>query len=191
MEMRREARQKLDAIPAQVRDRQSRALTDMITSTEMYQDAQYILTYLSSGNEVDTWELVRRSLKDGKKVYAPKILSEETMEFYEVDDIDHLKKNKMGIYEPDESPAALFPYQIHISLDRAQQCIMFVPGLALTESCEGWEEAEGIMTGTCGGFARRCPSVLPSMSRWFRRVSHADSRDETLDLIVTEQGAYF
>lgn len=190
MEMRREARQKLDAIPAQVRDRQSRALTDMITSTEMYQDAQYILTYLSSGNEVDTWELVRRSLKDGKKVYAPKILSEETMEFYEVDDINHLKKNKMGIYEPDESPAALFPYQIHISLDRAQQCIMFVPGLAFDGKLRRLGRGRGYYDRYLRRLRKKMSIGLAFNEQMVQEVP-ADSRDETLDLIVTEQGAYF
>ncbi len=190
MEMRARARQELCAIPAQERAKQSRALTEMITATEMYQDAQFILTYVSCGNEVDTWELIRRSLKDGKRVFAPKILSEETMEFYEVEELHQLKKNEAGIYEPDESPAALFPYQFHISLDRAQQCIMFVPGLAFDAGLRRLGRGKGYYDRYLRRFRKKMAIGLAYNEQMVEEVP-AGSQDEQLDLIVTAQRAYF
>ena len=60
-------------IPEEERARQNKLLTEMILSTEMYTSARYILSYISFGTEVDTRELIRRAIRDNKRVFVPKV----------------------------------------------------------------------------------------------------------------------
>ena len=63
---------------------------------------------------------------DGKKVYAPKVLSKTDMEFYCLSDVDDLVSGYMGIMEPSDScekantrnglfimPGLAFDYDFH------------------------------------------------------------------------------
>ncbi len=59
-----------------------------------------VLIYLSTGSEVDTFELCKTLLENNVKVYAPRCLSESDMVFLQVKSIDDLEIDKFGIYAP-------------------------------------------------------------------------------------------
>jgi methylenetetrahydrofolate dehydrogenase (NADP+)/methenyltetrahydrofolate cyclohydrolase len=63
-----------------------------------YKQSKTILFYVSFDNEVDTHELIMESLTT-KKIIVPKINHSE-IDLYEINDFSSLKKNKLGIPEP-------------------------------------------------------------------------------------------
>jgi len=66
-----------------------------------YKQANDIFTYVSFDKEVDTIEIIKYSLKKGKKVYVPKVVKEtKRLEVYQIDSINELKKGTYGIPEP-------------------------------------------------------------------------------------------
>ena len=189
-QLRESARRIRDGISQADRERQNKVLFSMITSTEMYENAQYILTYVSCGSEVDTKDLIKKAVRDGKRVYAPKTFGGGQMEFYEVEELGQLKRNSIGILEPDGNPSRAFPYQMHISMDRAEQCLIFVPGLLFDAKLGRLGAGGGYYDRYLKRFRKKMAVGLSFNEQIAERVPMGDD-DETMDLIVTPQRAYF
>ena len=75
-QIRKEALQRRDAIPADVRAFFSERIAQRLTATRFYAEAEMILIYLSYKSEVETTAIVRAALRDGKKVYAPRVVQD-------------------------------------------------------------------------------------------------------------------
>lgn len=179
-----------DNIPESVRAEQSRAITGMILQTELYEKARYILSYVSFGSEVDTRELIRRAVRDQKRVYIPRIMDEKRMEFFEIQDLSSLKRNSFGILEPEPDPVRLFPYNWHLSLDRAEECVVLVPGLAFDEKLHRIGYGRGYYDRFLAGFRKKMSIALAFNEQIADDVPVRET-DEPVDLIVTQERAYF
>lgn len=191
--LRTQMRQQRDAIPEEKRKEESQILFQMITQTELYLDAKWIISYVSFGSEVDTHELIRRSLKDGKRVYVPRIDNiegRERMHFFELLEDSKLTPNAMGIMEPEEDPGHVFPYDLHLSLDKAQDCVFFVPGLAFDKSCHRLGYGKGYYDRFLSRFDKKMTVGLSYTEQIVEEVP-ADDHDIALDLVVTPQGAFY
>ncbi len=105
---------------------QSRLIIDRLKKSDIYKDAENVFLYISYNREVDTYMLLSQCLMDGKKVYAPRVLSKTQMEFYRVSDENDLVSGYMGIMEPSDScekvsvrsglfimPGLAFDYDFH------------------------------------------------------------------------------
>ena len=105
---------------------QSRLIIDRLKKSDIYQNADNVFLYMSYNREVDTYMLLSRCFMDGKKVYAPKVLSKTDMEFYCIQDEHDLVSGYMGIMEPSDSckkantrdglfimPGLAFDYDFH------------------------------------------------------------------------------
>ena len=178
-----------DAIPEDQRKTEDAQLLDIITKTALYQEAQSILTYVSFGSEVSTRDLIDRAMKDGKKVYVPRV-NGDTMEFYRFEEWKELEESRLGILEPDKNPAKRFPYELHISLDRAQDCVFIVPGLAFDSHCNRLGYGGGYYDRYLQGFEKRMTLGIAYSEQIVDRVP-VTNRDQSLDLVVTPQGAYY
>lgn len=77
----------------------SRRVIDNLKCYKFFQQAHTIAVYLSFQNEVDTWQLIKEIIPF-KQVCVPVINESNKMEFVFIDDLEHLSKNKYGIYEP-------------------------------------------------------------------------------------------
>lgn len=75
-------------------------LTNKILSMEEYRNAENILLFASVGSEVDTRSLFEESIRQNKKVYFPKCIDGERMEFYRVFSKEDLTNGRYGIPEP-------------------------------------------------------------------------------------------
>ena len=178
-----------DAIPEDQRKTEDAQLLDIITKTALYQEAQSILTYVSFGSEVSTRDLIERAMKDGKKVYVPRV-DGDTMEFYRFEEWKELEESRLGILEPDKNPAKRFPYELHISLDKAQDCVFIVPGLAFDSHCNRLGYGGGYYDRYLQGFEKRMTLGIAYSEQIVDRVP-VTNRDQSLDLVVTPQGAYY
>ena len=178
-----------DAIPEDQRKTEDAQLLDIITKTALYQEAQSILTYVSFGSEVSTRDLIERAMKDGKKVYVPRV-DGDTMEFYRFEEWKELEESRLGILEPDKNPAKRFPYELHISLDRAQDCVFIVPGLAFDSHCNRLGYGGGYYDKYLQGFEKRMTLGIAYSEQIVDRVP-VTNKDQSLDLVVTPQGAFY
>lgn len=77
----------------------SRVISEKLSLIDEYNQSEFVLIYANYNNEVDTDEIVLRSIMRGKKVYMPKVFGDD-MEFYRVFSLDELQKGAFGIREP-------------------------------------------------------------------------------------------
>lgn len=61
--------------------------------------ASVVMIYVSYKSEVDTIEIIKKFLIDGKKVAVPKVTGED-IDFYLIDSLDDLEEGYKGISEP-------------------------------------------------------------------------------------------
>ena len=77
-------------------------ILNKLFETEQYKQAECVYCYIDFRNEVKTMPLIRKAIKDGKRVAAPRI-SGESMEFYYITDHSDLEEGSYGIMEPSMS----------------------------------------------------------------------------------------
>lgn len=77
----------------------SMTLRDKLFQSEVYRQCDKLFTFVSFQSEVDTKELIRQSLRMGKKVYIPRV-EKKNMKFYEILNLDNLIPSKYGVLEP-------------------------------------------------------------------------------------------
>ena len=136
-ELRKKILQEMKTLSQEQKQAMDRALTERFLQHPFYQEAKVIATYLSFPHEFQTQELIKRMLKEGKKVLIPKTYPKGRMEFV-VYDPKQLAKTSFGLLEPQGDLEVVEPSQIDL---------IHVPGLAFT--------TEGYRIGYGGGYYDR------------------------------------
>ena len=136
-ELRKKILQEMKTLSQEQKQAMDRALTERFLQHPFYQEAKVIATYLSFPHEFQTQGLIKRMLKDGKKVLIPKTYPKGRMEFV-VYDPKQLAKTSFGLLEPQGDLEVVEPSQIDL---------IHVPGLAFT--------TEGYRIGYGGGYYDR------------------------------------
>lgn len=136
-ELRKQVLHEMKALSQEQKQAMDRALTERFLQHPFYQEAKVIATYLSFPHEFQTQELIKRMLKDGKKVLIPKTYPKGRMEFV-VYNPQQLAKTSFGLLEPQGDLEVVEPSQIDL---------IHVPGLAFT--------TEGYRIGYGGGYYDR------------------------------------
>jgi 5-formyltetrahydrofolate cyclo-ligase len=77
----------------------SKDIRQWLFDTAEYRSCVRIFTFISFRSEVDTYEIIEPSLKNGKKVYVPRV-EPQGMEFYEITGLTGLVPSKFGVPEP-------------------------------------------------------------------------------------------
>lgn len=97
-----------------------------VISIDQYKKADILLAYCDSNNEVKTESIINDALKNGKKVYCPKVHKETmTMDFYRIYSLKDLSPGYFGIYEPSETSELFF----HAD-ENSNSVFMIVPGVS-------------------------------------------------------------
>ena len=106
----------------------SRAVEDRLFACKDFSVCQNIMFVLSFGNEVRTDEMITRSLKDGKQVYVPRLITRERrLEVCEITDMDQeFELGSYDIREPSRSNSKV------VSPSKVDAVI--APGLAFDRS---------------------------------------------------------
>src|SRR3989304_3841488 len=91
---------KRNAIPAEERINNSRKAAEKFFLTKDYLEAKNILLYFPFRSEIDTTIIIKKALRDGKKIILPRV-SGKNLDLYFIEDYEHqLKKGSYGIMEP-------------------------------------------------------------------------------------------
>lgn len=104
--------------------RENNLIKSQVLSSKGYQEAELIFTYVSTDFEVDTWEIIKMSLKNNKRVSVPVITDYKNREMIisEIKDVSKLEKNKWGIYQPKKGNI--------LEMKKDTIDLMLIPGVA-------------------------------------------------------------
>lgn len=141
-----------------------------------FQEADTILSYLSTADEVSTKELIEQAWKLGKRVGVPKVLGPHWMEFYEICDFEELHIGYKGILEPDRTKKL-----------EMENALVIVPGTAF--------DPQGRRIGYGGGFydtyLQKHPKYTTAAFAFSIQITEeilAEPHDISMDFIYTEKG---
>ncbi|MES0872523.1 5-formyltetrahydrofolate cyclo-ligase [Sinimarinibacterium thermocellulolyticum] len=177
--MRRELRQQRARVPVAARARAAERATAVLARTRAWRVARHVGIYLACGSELPTDPLIRLALRDGKRLYVPRIGAQGSMRFLAWRPGAAMRRNQHGIDEPRRAP--MRPWR---ELD-----LIIVPLVGFDRS--------GYRLGAGGGyydrlFARR-HATRPTCLGWALAQQQIpavprDPWDRRLDGIVTERG---
>ena len=120
--LRREVLARRDALTKEERERGKFLITERILGHQWYYLSDTILGFVSYGSEICTMEILENALRDGKKVYIPKVEGRE-MQFYRIHFLTELKEGYKGIPEP-EGNTERYVFDFH----EADKCLLLMPG---------------------------------------------------------------
>jgi len=161
--------------------KKSRIIIDRITSLDCYKKARVLMIYVDFRGEVQTRELIERSLSEGKRVSVPVCITRgRILVPSEIKGIDELKPGVLGIPEPDRE---------HLRpLDPAEPDLFIVPGLAFDKSCS----RIGFGAGYYDRFLpnTKDTALKVGIAFSFQIIEHipTDEYDVPMDMVITESG---
>jgi 5-formyltetrahydrofolate cyclo-ligase len=83
-ELRKEMKLKLNALPKEQFKTEGKAAAERLSTTDLWKQHDTVLIYLSMPDELDTSALLDIAFCNNKKVYAPKVESDTSMNFFRV-----------------------------------------------------------------------------------------------------------
>lgn len=101
--LRQKILQKRKEMTVEERERKSNKIIDILCNSESYQKADVVFTYIGMEAEVNTYPLIERAWKDGKKVAVPIAKIKGEMYFVPISSFLELKKSRFGVMEPPKS----------------------------------------------------------------------------------------
>lgn len=172
-----------NALPINECEEKSNIIMQNVLSLLSVQKAEYVLCYASYKSEVQTDILIKKLLKEGKKVYLPRVYGEK-MDFYRIRSLIDLTEGYKGIPEPEAACTERFTRTMW-EKDKAR-VVMLLPGVAFSES--------GARIGYGKGYYDRYLSHIPCMERislcyelQMVEAIPADTYDIPMTIIVTEE----
>lgn len=122
--LRREILQKRDAVTQEERRRAALLITERIAGHQWFYGSENLLCFHGYGSEIDTRELLCEALRQGKKVYLPRVEGEE-LQFYKITSLDQVTEGYKGIPEP-----AGDTQRYQYTQELAEKTLMIMPGVA-------------------------------------------------------------
>lgn len=175
-QIRKEMLAKRKALPADMKEQYSHEIIQLFLGSKEFQEAETLLCYVSTADEVSTLELMEIAWKFGKRIGVPKVLGSHEMDFFEISDLKELHVGYKGILEP-EMKKKLEP----------DHALVIVPGTVFDRSSR--------RIGYGGGFydiyLQKHPmyqKVAFAFSMQIINEIPAELHDIGMDLIYTEKG---
>ncbi|WP_027632354.1 5-formyltetrahydrofolate cyclo-ligase [Clostridium hydrogeniformans] len=135
----------------------SKNIFNKVISTEAYKNSKVIFIFVSFGSEVYTHELITYSLKLGKRICVPKVVSKkEGMKAIEIKSLEELTPSNYGILEPEIKESNI--------IDERSIDLVIIPGVAF--------DKDGGRLGYGGGFYDR---FLPMVRKESYKIAIAYS----------------
>lgn len=162
----------------QVKAEKDAAILKRLLELPEYKAATLVLTYVSTAIEVDTLELIRRALAEGKRVAVPYCIPGKIdMLFCEIFSLDDLTPGSFGVLEPDPEKQPV--------LREFSDSICVLPGLGF--------DLEGYRLGYGKGYYDRFLSKYPGTNLGvcynvcLKPLLPHGRYDRMVDVLVTEK----
>lgn len=173
-------RKKRKSLLPEQRQAYGRQITEQVIRHPFFQREEEIYCYVSFGEEVPTFELIKSALKMGKKVAVPRVIVDNNMEFYYIDSLKELKTGHFGILEPEAAAE---------KRAEGRQGLVLLPGMAF--------DRNGNRIGYGKGFYDTYLSAHPQLGRIALAYSlqcvewiPADVHDVRVEAVITEKGNF-
>lgn len=148
-------------VTSEARSKASREVFHSIESSEKFASATTIALYCDLPDEIPTLEAINRYRSLGKRIVLPRVTSDTTMEFYDIDDAE-LSTGSFGISEP----------QSEIPISPSEIDLMIVPAVSLCHDgrrlgrgrgyYDRYLSREGVRAHTIGvGYSHQLLNSLP------------------------------
>ncbi|MPN13549.1 putative protein YqgN [bioreactor metagenome] len=125
-ELRKIILEKRDSIDLSERIKYDKHIFNSLIDSPVYNEAKCIFIFVSYKTEVNTHEIIKQALSQGKRVCVPKVLSKnEGMYAVEIKKYDDLKSGKYGILEPENLENKINEEEIDLAL---------IPGVAFDKN---------------------------------------------------------
>lgn len=166
-------REERKAVQPAVRAEKSKKIAEVLFKLKEVTDAKSILFYVSCRDEVETHELIKKSLLKGKEVFVPKV-DGNTLSVFRIRDLNELKAGAYGILEPVSGKP--------VSIKRFD--VILVPAIGFDKNCNRIGQGKGFydkllkkITGYKIGlaFSEQLVEKIPK-----------EEHDVPVDLIITD-----
>lgn len=153
------------------------AICRWVLHSEAYREARTIFCYVGNAREIDTSEILRTALRDGKVLAAPLCTEKGIMEARQIQGLGDLVSGKYGILAP----------KLHCPLVEPEDF-----DLCIIPCSTG--NAKGQRLGYGGGYYDRylpktdCPTMLLCRGRLVHEDIPVESHDTIMTYFVTEDG---
>lgn len=178
--LRQETILKRDAIPENIKKEKDTAIRQGIIRLPEFTDAKTILFYASFRSEVDTREMIKITLSQGKRVILPKVDKEnKILKLYEIKNTNELVKGYMGILEPSVSEKRL------TGLDDLD--LIIIPGAAFDVSGSRLGYGAGFYDRLLAGMKNKIPIIAPAYEEQIVDDIPSEPHDVKVTKIVTDK----
>ncbi len=188
-EVRKQALMTRDALSAEFREVQSAKIVERILQDDRYRKAKIILSYVAFRSEVETEELNRQVLVDGKQLYLPKTyVDKKEMRFFQVKDLTKLEAGYQGIREPQETEELTLLFES--SNMEKEDVFMIMPGVAFDEAGNRMGYGGGYYDRYLTQYGSRMISALLAFEEQKVEEIPTESCDVQPEIIVTQERMY-
>ena len=186
METKQDIRNKLllnrNYLPLLERSDYSSLIMESLINHEQFKSAKNLLIYVGYQSEVDTRDIIRHAMQNGKKVFCPKVLRPGYMEFYPIKALSDLIPGFKGIPEPFITHKCYVPRE-------EDNLLMVMPLVGFDES----KNRLGYGSGFYDRYLERY-SFIPTISLGFECQKYenlpTEATDRKPDVIITEKNIY-
>jgi 5-formyltetrahydrofolate cyclo-ligase len=159
------------------RDRATPMLISRLEALPIFQRARCVQTYVALRHEVDTHALIRRMLREGKRVAAPRVVAGNELQQYFINDFSELHTGAFGILEPQPDPGRRAAAE--------QFDLVLVPGLAFDRAGHRLGAGKGYYDRFLSGI--KAPKIALAFTFQIVEQVPVEAHDQRVDMIVTEK----
>jgi 5-formyltetrahydrofolate cyclo-ligase len=172
-----------DSIDSNVRKQWDENIFNKLINSELYKKAHTIFSFVSFKSEVDTHNIIKHAIKNGKTICVPKIESKQKgIEIFKIRDFTQLKKGYFDILEPDETcPAA----------DSSEIDLILMPGVAFDKLGGRIGYGAGFYDRFLSNMKKRADKIALAYDFQLLDSIPMDEHDVSIDGIITEKGIIF
>lgn len=165
--------------------------------SEFYKNAPLIFCFISSGVEIDTFQIIERALFDNKKIVVPKVIcGTNKMDFYYLEKRDLSLQTTLGafgILEPNEN---LLKINVkNLQVEELKNAVLLFPGLAFDKSGNRLGKGKGFYDF----FFEQCVTENRDFLQNVKRIGFCysiqfvekipfDKNDIKMQFLITENG---
>jgi len=168
-----------DSIPVSVRKLKDRAIAERLFGLNEIQQATTVFFFASFRSEVDTFNMIRRSLEEGKRVALPRVEGAD-LGLYLITSLDEVAPGYMNIPEP-----AVLADDRKVGISDVDAVI--VPGAAFDRNGNRIGYGGGFYDRLLAGMQRATPIIAPAYEEQVIDAVPAEQHDKKVSIIVTDR----
>ncbi len=196
--LRKELLRKRDAIPPEVKRVKNGLICDRLFSLDEIKNANVLFFFASFRTEVDTFEMIKKTLSEGKRVVLPKVdRARRQLVLYEIRAIEELVPGCMGIPEPsfaaDNPPPPPFSkggeggFAEDRLIDINQVDVVIIPGAGFDLSGNRIGYGGGYYDRLLSGLPGAIPIIAPAYEEQIIDAIPSEPHDVKVHTVVTDR----